>query len=253
MRDADRRVGLVDVLAAGAGGAEGVDAKIRRGNLDGRFVGFHRDDRDRRRRGVDPPLRFRGRHALHAVRARFELEFRIRAGAFHARDHFLEAAVFARAGRFHFDAPALAFGEARIHAEEVAGEDRRLVATGAGAHFQIDVAVVARVLRDEVREQFDLERFQPRLCRCDLLVGEVAHAGVVAQRLRGGEVLARAALVAQRGGHRLELRELARKPAELRGVADHGGVGKQALELLAAFGEGFELAAQGGVHGSDSV
>src|ERR1043165_3869253 len=29
VRDADRGVGLVDVLAAGAGGAEGVDAKIR--------------------------------------------------------------------------------------------------------------------------------------------------------------------------------------------------------------------------------
>jgi hypothetical protein len=53
------------------------------------------DDRHRRGGGVDAALRFGFRHALHAVRARFELELRIRAAAFDARDDFAEAAVFA--------------------------------------------------------------------------------------------------------------------------------------------------------------
>ena len=136
---------------------------------------FDRDDRHGRGRGVDAALRFGFRHALHAVRAGFELQLRIRAAAFDARDDFLEAAVFARDWRIRLSTlPALALGIARVHAEQVAGEDRRLVAAGAGAHFQVDVAFVARVLRDQVRQQFGVEllpavrwrrRFPPRPVR----------------------------------------------------------------------------------------
>src|SRR5690606_1307624 len=54
--DADRRVGLVDVLAAGARGAEGVDPQVGRVDLDRLAVLFHRDDRHGRGRGVDATL-----------------------------------------------------------------------------------------------------------------------------------------------------------------------------------------------------
>ena len=79
VRDAHGRVGLVDVLAAGAGGAVGVDAQIRRIDLDLLHLVELRQDGDRHRGGVDAALRFGRRHALHAMRAGLELQPRERA------------------------------------------------------------------------------------------------------------------------------------------------------------------------------
>ena len=153
-------------------------------------------------------------HALHAVRAGFELQPRIRAAAFDARNDFLEAAVFAGAGGFDLDLPALSLRIARVHAEQVAGEDRRLVAAGAGAHFQVDVAFVARVLGDQVREQFGVELLQPCAGRGDFLLGQFAQFRVAAHRLGGGQIAPGLLLGGQRRGDRLQLRELARELAE---------------------------------------
>ncbi len=36
---------------------------------------------------------------------------------------------------------------------QVAGEDGRLIAAGAGAHFQVDVALVARILGQQQQRQ----------------------------------------------------------------------------------------------------
>ena len=100
-------------------------------------------DRDRAGRGVDASLRFGRRHALHAMRAGLELELRIGAPADDAADDFLVPAVLALALAEHFDLPALALGVARVHPEQVARENRRLVAAGAGADFEKDIRVVA--------------------------------------------------------------------------------------------------------------
>src|SRR3546814_15084300 len=62
----------------------------------------------------------------------------------------------------------------RIHAEQVAGEDRGLVAAGAGAHFQVQVAVVARVLGQKLRHQFGFELAQARAGAGDFLLGQFA-------------------------------------------------------------------------------
>ena len=168
MRDADGRVGLVDVLAARAGGAKGVDAQIGRIDLDvvdlvelgqyGHGAG----------RGMDTALRFGLRHALHAVRTGFEFEGRERAAADHAADHFLVAAVLAQALAEDFDLPAATFGVARVHAMQISGEDGGLVATRAGTYFQIDVALVARILRQQAaatdpRSRCSSRAVQPRL------------------------------------------------------------------------------------------
>ena len=50
------------------------------------------------------------------------------------------AAVLARALAQRLDLPALRFGVAAVHAQQVAGEDRRLVAAGAGADLEEDIA-----------------------------------------------------------------------------------------------------------------
>ncbi len=95
MRDADGGVGLVDVLAAGARRAEGVDAQF--GGIEVRgfdFIGLGQDGHGARR-GVDASLRFGGGHALHAMHAGLELEARECAGARDAADDLAIAAVFA--------------------------------------------------------------------------------------------------------------------------------------------------------------
>ena len=95
VRDADRRVGLVDVLAAGAGSAERIDLEVGRIQVDVLDLVHLGQDGDRCGRGMDSALRLGLGHALHAMRAGLELQFREYALAFDARDDFLEAAVFA--------------------------------------------------------------------------------------------------------------------------------------------------------------
>ena len=73
MGDADRRFGLVDVLAAGALRPHGVDLEIGIVDRDVDLLGLgqHRDGRGR---GVDAARRLGVGHALHAVHAGFELQ-----------------------------------------------------------------------------------------------------------------------------------------------------------------------------------
>ena len=91
MRHAHGRVGLVDVLAAGAARAHGVDADVLRPDLDVDLLGLGQH-RDRRRRGVDAPARLGRRNALHAVHAGFELQAREHALAGDRGDDLLVAA-----------------------------------------------------------------------------------------------------------------------------------------------------------------
>ena len=74
MRDANGRVRGVDVLAAGAGRAIGVDAQIVRIDLDCIDRIDFRQDRDSTGRGMNATLRFGRGHPLHAMCAGFELE-----------------------------------------------------------------------------------------------------------------------------------------------------------------------------------
>src|SRR3546814_2387041 len=75
-----------------------------------------RQHRDGSGGGVDAPLRFGFRHALHAMRAGFVLELRINAEADDARNDFLEAAVLTFVGGQDFDLPATRFRVLAVHA-----------------------------------------------------------------------------------------------------------------------------------------
>jgi len=97
---------------------------------------------------MDAALGFGVGHALHAMDTRFEFELGERAAAADLRDDLLEAAHGAFAQGDHLDLPALRGGIAFVHAEQIAGEERGLVAAGAGADFQDHVALVHRVLRN---------------------------------------------------------------------------------------------------------
>src|SRR6202140_3743193 len=145
MRDAHRGIGLVDVLAAGAGCTKSVDAKLSRIDRDvGNRVGF-REHCHRARGSMNTPLRLSLGHPLHTMPARFELELGIGALADDSGDDFLVAAHLAGTFRDQFELPLVAFGKARIHAKEVAREQRWLVATGPGAYFKEYVALVVGI------------------------------------------------------------------------------------------------------------
>ena len=121
MGDADGGFGLVDVLAAGALRAHGVDLQVVVVDLDIDVLdlGQHRDGGGGR---MDAAGGFGVGHALHAVHAGFEFELGEHAAAANFGDDFLEASLAAFAHRQDFGFPALLGGIALIHAEQIAGE-----------------------------------------------------------------------------------------------------------------------------------
>ena len=114
-------------------------------------------------------------NALHAMRAGFEFQFRKRAAALHLGDDFLVTAHGAFAGRDHLDLPALQGRKPLIHPEQVAGEQRGLVAAGAGADFQHHVAVVHGVFRQQRDADLLLEIGDARPQRLEFGLRHAAH------------------------------------------------------------------------------
>ena len=97
------------------------------------------------------------RHALHAMHARFELEPREHVAAGDRGDRLLDSRrCRSRDSSMHLELPAVQRGIALIHAEQIGGEQRRLVAAGAGAHFEDGVALVGLVLG----QQHELARWR---------------------------------------------------------------------------------------------
>ncbi len=96
-------------------------------------------------------------------------------------DDLLVAADLALGDAVDLHLPAVQLGVALVHAEEVAGEQRRLVAAGAGAHLEDRRGVLVRVLR---RQQQRHRRARApaggRSSARKLLAGELGHLGVVA-------------------------------------------------------------------------
>src|ERR1039457_1359306 len=152
--DAHGRIRGVDALPAGAGGTEGIDADVLGLDLDLNFVGFGQD-RHRDGGGMHAALLLRYGHALHAVHATFVLQFGVDLGAGDQRDHVLEAADAALTGGGDYHLPALGLRVARVHAEDLGGEQHGLIAARAGADFEDDVLIVVGVLG----QQQDLEIF----------------------------------------------------------------------------------------------
>ena len=165
---------------------------------------------------VDPSLRLRLRHALHAVAARFELELRIGACPDDARDHLLVAAELGGRCRHDLDLPAVALGVARVHPEEVAREERRLVAAGAGADLEEDVALVVRVLRQQHLLQVGGERGHLVPRDRPLLVCERAHRRVLRELVGGAPHRARRPCTPE------SARRPARSPRALSSARDSG-------------------------------
>ena len=84
--------------------------------------------------------------------------------------------------------PALAFGKTRIHAENVAGKQGRLIAASAGANFENDATLVVRVFRQQQFLQINFQLRQPRLGSSNFLFGKFTHFRIAAHRLGFGQI-----------------------------------------------------------------
>ena len=123
------------------------------GHVDLLGLGQHEDAG---RAGVHPALGLRDRHPLDPVHAALELEqperrpARLgRALGLHRDGDRLVAAQVGLGGVEDLDLPALGLGVAGVHPQQVAGEQRGLLAALAGLHLEDRVLVVGGVARHE--------------------------------------------------------------------------------------------------------
>ena len=187
--DADRGVGGVDALAAGAGGAVDVDAQVVGVDLDLDLLGLGVDEHAGGA-GVDAALRLGDGHPLHAVHAALVLQpgpHALVALGLHGDRDVLVAAEVGVLGVDDLGLPADALGVAQVHPQQVAGEQRGLLAALARLDLQDDVLVVVGVARDQ---QVLEPLLQPRDALLELgrLLGERRVLG--GQLLGGGQVVA---------------------------------------------------------------
>ena len=130
--------------------AEDVDAQVVVVDLDVDLLGL-RHHEHAGGAGVHPALRLGDRHPLDAVHAALELQQRVRrlaglgrALGLHRDGHRLVAAEVGLGGVEHLGLPAAPLGVPGVHAQQVAGEQRRLLAALAGLHLEDRVLVVGR-------------------------------------------------------------------------------------------------------------
>ncbi len=133
-------------------------------------------------------------------------------------------------------------GIALIHAEKIAGEQRRLLATGAGAQFEDGALLVGGVLGQKLHLQHPLKLLDPGPERAKLRFGERRHLGIrsriVDQLLQVVALMCRAPELGDGGHDRVELGELAGEPHIALLI---GARGKGALHRLPTGDELVEL------------
>ncbi len=104
----------------------------------------------------------------------------------HLEDDLFEAADPGVVLRQDLGLPALQFGIARVHAEQVGGEQPGLIASRPGADLDDDVAIVARIAGHEQRSQPPVEFLQPRRQLLHLGLGQSAQVRVFVRAQAAG-------------------------------------------------------------------
>src|SRR5258708_4310879 len=248
MRDADRGFGLVDVLPACARGAESVDPQL--GGIQHHLVdrvGLGQD-RDGARRGVDAPLCLGLGHALYAMPARLELELRVHALPDDPGDDLLVAAQLGGTFRDDLDLPGRALCIAGVHAEEIAREQRRLVAPGAGAYLEEGIALVVGVLGKQRLLQLGFEPLHRGPGLLQFLVGVGLHRRIIAHIPGIVGVTLGLAVAFIQGSNAGELGVLARELPELIHVPGRVLRREETVQLFQAPDVTVELGTQSGLH-----
>ena len=166
------------MLSAGAAGTVGVDTDVGVVNLDLDVLRFGQY-RDRGGRRMDPALRLRRRNPLHPVNAALELESSEDPVTADRGDDFLVAPRVALGDAVDLDPPAPALRIALVHAEQVAGEQRRLVTARARTHFQNSRGIFIGVARREQQRHLAFELRQSGIERGNFVTRQGRHFLVV--------------------------------------------------------------------------
>jgi hypothetical protein len=137
----------------------------------------HRDGAGRR---VDPPLRFGRRNALNPVPSALVAKFPVHVLA-RNREYYLAEAAHVRRRRGHdLDLPALLLRVMAVHVEEVGREERRLLASSAGADFHDDVPVGLLVGGGEKAHELPEQLILAAVEVGEFGLGELGHFRVAA-------------------------------------------------------------------------
>src|SRR5439155_1132722 len=177
VRDAHRRVGLVDVLAAGARRAVRVDLQVVGIDDDLRGVLDHRRDLDAREARLAPVggvERAQAHEPVHAALGGVEA---VRVLAADAERRRLDARLLPRARLEQLDLEAALLGPAHLHAQDHLGPVLRVGA--AGARVDRDERVAGVVAAAE--EALLLEVLEAALDVAELLLDLAGEVGVVAE------------------------------------------------------------------------
>ena len=177
MREANARLGLVDVLPSCPARAEGVFANVDVADLHVELVGLGEHGHSRRR-GVHSALAFGGGHALNAVHAAFKLEHPVDLLAADLNAGFFDAAHRALGEAQHFGGPPFFFGKAEVGAQEFSRKESGLISPRARAHFEHRIFGVFRVFGDQEFLDFGFERGNALAGGIELFLRHFAHLGV---------------------------------------------------------------------------
>ena len=172
--DAHRRVGGVHRLAARSGRPVHVDLQVLGTDLDVHLLGLRQHGHGRRRR-VQPSLGLGDGHALHAVDARFVLQARVRVLAAHLHHGLLETAALRLRRRQQLGLPAMPFGVAPVHVQELRRPQGRLLTARSGADLHDDVLPVVRILGDQQQLERAAELLGTPLGPIGLVAEEGGH------------------------------------------------------------------------------
>ena len=132
MGQAHRRIGFIDMLAAGAAGAVGIDAQIVVINFDFNIVVDLGINEDRSERCMAARVGIEGRDSHQAVNSGFGFEISVSIVAGNAERNAFDPRFLARLIIEYLFAITAPIAPAQIHAQENLGPVLRLGAAGAG-------------------------------------------------------------------------------------------------------------------------
>eukprot|EP00964_Phaeocystis_antarctica_P121286 scaffold84966_cov68-Phaeocystis_antarctica.AAC.8 len=177
--EVDRRLHLVDVLAARAARAGGGEGDVLLLDLDRHLVHLRHHCHGRRAR-VHAARRLRRRHPLHAMHARLELELGEDRVALHLERGVSVAARLGVRRRRQPHAPPLRLGVLRVESDQVVHKERSLVAARARADLEHDVLLVVGIGRQQQQLHSRVDLLHRRLRLAHLLPRHLPHVGVIA-------------------------------------------------------------------------
>ena len=154
--------------------------------------------------------------------------------------------MLALTGADHLHFPATLIGVLGIHAEQIAGKNGRLVATGASADFEEYVGTVAGVFRQHQFLQFFGKLLHARLGITGFFRAHFAHIriAVVLHGFRRVQIVRRLQIRLIAFHHRIDFRVLPGQITKLVLIADHIRVRQQSRQFFEPVCELVQLALQ---------